>query len=576
MFPILPQVAFALLEKATGHDQKRSVIEVAIKAIEDGVKESSQDAAADIKHEVNLGYIAQILSSWLNGLPLSKLLEELRSVENTQAKEYIIRQWCRQNRENSEVTKAINLWLDVVIDDRDFVILLRSLRHISEVVVHVPLTDRRRLIARLRGPEINALDSPEEEWVRFHLSIAEGILEIDKKESITRTREVHQRICESAVDLDVKASCLSRLWVTVKKLYPEESEWISDIHVQFEEAFYPMLRGSAEQYEAAIGAILTLVEVDPMDALTLALELNMHFRRIKAVRKVLVLTLRKRSNQDLVEFIQEALSAFEKTHRDSVLVRVTSELNAREIKLALQNLETLLEYAYEIGDPTLKAQALSHLASLLHIASSDRAVVIMEEAIESWRKEEDLKLLLSVGSRLVQDVAKLDIDRAKLLYEEVQNLKFQPGSILAVGELGVIFNEILELAIRAVTRDDLEEGKQEIELLKEFIQRIPSSIIRTRLFAMLAASAYRVDRKEYADELVRTRIIQEIERMQPDFSFSHIGLEKLEGILIQKGENLVLAGQTLYKSKSDDDGLRFKTLSKYIDNRLCLIRQIGL
>ena len=352
--------------------------------------------------------------------------------------------------------------------------------------------------------------------MRFHLGVAEGIFEIDKEEAITEIKGVHQRICESVVDSDVKAFCLSRLWVTVQKLCPDEFEWISNIHTQFSETFYPMLENTAEQYEAAIETILTLVEVDPTNALTLALELNTYSRRSKAVREVLAIALRKRGEENLTAFLKDALDVLEKIFRDSALVRVASELDAREIVIDPQNTEILLEYAREISDYTLKSRALSHLSSLLSIASSDKAIPVMEEAIESWRKEEDLKVLLVYGFKLVKSLAKIDIEGAKSLCEEVQNLKFQPGSILAMGELGTIFNEILELAIRAVTRDDLDEEKQGIEHLKEFIRRIPSRTIRMRLFAMLAASAYRVDRKEYADELVRTQVIQEIERMKPD------------------------------------------------------------
>ena len=158
LFPILPETAFSILEKTMGYSQKRSVIEIAIEAIERELEKTQQNSVpANLKNEVNLGYIAQILSSWLNDIPLSKLSEELRAVENTEAREYIIRQWCRQNRENSETPKAIDMWLHTVIDDRDFVIPLRSLRHISEVVVHAPLAERRRLIARLRGQKLTHL-----------------------------------------------------------------------------------------------------------------------------------------------------------------------------------------------------------------------------------------------------------------------------------------------------------------------------------------------------------------------------------------------------------------------------------
>ncbi len=519
LLPILPDVAISLLERVIGEGERRSIVEVAIAAIEANLEERKEQEdvlSSALKSQVNLDYTTELLSSWLNDLPLSKLIEQLEPVENTKAKEYMIRQWCRQNAVSKEIVKAVDLWLDTVVGDRSFVLLLRSLRHVSEVIVEVSLAERRRLIDRLRVPGFTALDSPKEEWVRFHLNLAEALFEIDQEGARVEMRDVHNSINQSILELDVKAFCLARLWATISKVFPDDSAWISEVEAEFDEAFRSLLDNSAEQLEPLLETIQALVEVDPICALTAASELNTHLRRREAIRVVLGTTLRKRGEQNVADFIENALGQLDKGERDSALDEITSKLNARELVLASSNLDVLLKRSREISDPTLKARALSNLAGLFRNISLDEALVVMEQAVEAWRKEDDLRIRLLLGFSMVESMAKLDLDKAKQFYAEVQELKFQPGSALAIGELGPMFRETLDLAIRAITIKDLSESDQALRPLEGLILRIPSHVVRVQLFATLAASAYRAGHSQYANDLVRTNVIRRIEQMQSD------------------------------------------------------------
>lgn len=519
LLPVLPDVAFSLLERAIGAVEERSIVEAAIGAMEARLekrREQEHILSSASKDRENLGYIAELLSSWLNDLPLSELLEELRSVGSTEAKEYMIRQWCRQNAENEDIVKAIDLWLDIVVSDVNFVLLLRSLRHMSEVIVKVPLPERKRLIDRLRVPGLTALDSPKEEWIRFHLNLAEALSEIDKEDARSEIRDVHNSIFQSVLELDVKAFCLARLWATISKVFSEDSAWVSEVEAQFYEAFRRLLDDSGEQLEPVLGTIQALVEVDPICALTAASELNTHSRRREASRVVLETTLRKQGEQNVEDVIEDALVWLDKAERDFILDELISKLDAFEVVLASSNLDVLLKYSEEIADPATKARALSNLAGLFRNVSLDDALVIMEQAVEAWRKEDDLRIRLSLGFSLVESMAKLDLDKAKQLYTEVRELKFQPGSTLAVGELGPTFRETLDLAIRAITIKDLSESDQAIRSLESLILRLPSRIVRLQLLSRLAASAYRVGHSQYANDLVRSQVIHAIKRMQSD------------------------------------------------------------
>lgn len=519
LLPVLPDIAFSLLEETIGKGEERSIVEVAIGALETRLEEAQRerDSSMHARDREELGHVADLLSSWLDGLSLSRLLEELKSVENTRAREYVIRQWCRQNAESEEVGQGIDLWLDTVIEDGDCIVPLRSLRHISEVVTEVPLCDRLRLVDRLRVPAFTALDSPKQEWVRFHLNLAEALVTVDKKNARARITEVHKEVVGSSLDLDVEVFCLARVWAAISHVFPEDSQWASDVERLFDKAFRCLLGASAEQYEAVVKTLQSLIRVDPVCALTAASELNTHSRRSRAIIAVLETTLRDCGQQDLAAFIDSALEDLNKRERVFALDRVTSRLNALSSALCTSNLHRLLDYAEEITDPAIKCRILGNLAVLSADISPEQAIGIMERAISAWKEEEDLRVRLSLGFRMVEKTSELDLDRAKQLCEEVRRLRFQPGSALAIGELGPLFRETIDLAIRAVTLKDLSDSDLAVQQLEQLISRIPARVTQVHLFARLAATAYRVGLDQYAHSLVRTRVIRGIEQVRSEY-----------------------------------------------------------
>jgi len=517
LFPILPDTAFSFLEKAMGQED-RSVVEAAIGAIEANLRETQTTFYSTSKWREGWSYVAQILSSWLNGLPFLELVQELEPLSNTKAREYIIRQWCRQNKDSEDIVQAIDLWLDTVVEDRGFVIPLKNLRHISEVVITIAVDERKRLIDRLKVPASTALNSPEEEWTRLHLNLAAAQFEIDTERAHAEIDSVHKTILQSELDLDTRAFCLARVWVAVSKLFPKESLWISRVWTQFENVFRNLLDNAGEQLEPIVGTLETLVDADPMSALIAASELNTSRRRTSAIKIILRATLRKRGEEDFADLIEDALRQTDQVKRDSALVEITSELNAREVNLASSNLDVLLNYSREIADPTYKAESFSNLAMLYRHISESKARQIMEQAINAWRGENDLKIRLALGFDLVESLQKLDIEKAKQLYDEVYMLKFQPGSALATGDLGTAFAQMLDLATRAILAADLSESDQEAQRLEHLIARIASRVVRVQLFAKFAASVYRVGLTQYANNLVRSTIIPVFETEQPRWS----------------------------------------------------------
>lgn len=529
LFPILPDTAVSLLEKIVGQRESQNVIELAIETVWKSLQDQSGDTSfmRGKSRVSSMGHMVRLISSWLTDIPITRLVEEIEAVESTKAKEYMIRQWCRQNKESVDITQAIDLWLDTVIGDKKFVIPLRSLRHISEVVIKVPLSERKLLIDRLRVPGLTAIDSPREEWVRFRLNLTDALFEIDPQRAQIDIEDIYRDIIDKVTELDVKTFCLARLKSTIFKVIPGKKRLIDEVEMQFQADFDSLLKDSADQFELTRSTMQTLVDVDPDQALLLALELNTQNRKFEAIKVILRTLLLRQGENDVSDLIKNALNILQGINpfkNDISLVEVTGELRARKRLLSQPNLNVILAYSKDIENPVSKSQALGNLAVLFKDISPDDATLIMEQAIDAWRKEDNLLARLSLGFELVESASKLDLDRAKRLYEEVQQLQLQPGSALATGSLAPLFQDVLELAIRAININYLNESNQVIQSLEKLIMRLPAHKARMGLYAKLAASAYRSGHKLYADQLVRTKIIPELEQGLPSFD-SYIILE---------------------------------------------------
>jgi len=519
LFPILPDTAILLLEKVIKQTEKQDIVESAIEILSENIQEQKREEMhLAVKDKIHMGKFVRLISRRLNKLSFEKLVKELKSIENTKAKEYIIREWCRQNPENEKIVQAIFLWQNTIISDRKFVIPLRSLRHISDLIVNLSVStdDKKSLINALKIPELTSIDSPKEEWVRVRLNLSEALFEIDPKSSTVEIKEVYENVLQTMIELDEKTYCLAILLLTVSRIMPENKSFINTLEIKFQQAFDFLRKDSAYQFELTRGVIQTLVERDPNEALIVATELNTQERKIKAVLLVLHTALRTQGEADISKLIKDSLDLldeFDESQRDECLVNIIRESASRECVLARINLDTLFEFSKEIKDPTLKSVALGNLAVLYEKYSTADALKIAELSILAWKEETDLKIRLSLGYDLVESMSKIDLDRAKSFFEEVHALHLLPSSTLAAGSLGSMFKEILDLAIRCIDIKTFGNSDETIRRVEHFIQRIPAKTIKLNLYAQLAASAYRSGYNPYAEEAIRTKIIPEIRKM---------------------------------------------------------------
>ena len=505
--PILPDVAFSLLDRAMSNRERKSLFEIAIEAIEaSGKQELNCDGPNASKIETSFGDLAQVLYMWLGKQTFPQIVERVSALSTTKAKEYIVRQWCRQNIKGERIVEGVRLWYELIVNDREFPILLSSLRNMSEVVKQLPASDRPELLDRLMIPRFVVLDSPKEEWVKFRLNLADAFLDVEVAKALSEVAAVIDELAQSELEPDTRALCLARLWCSARAVFGGQAPRSVEIEKQFNAAYQNLLDNSADHFDLAIETIRTLVDVDFDTALVCAVEMNTHSRRTEALRQVVRSGVLRLGSADISQGLRVALEQLVRMQRDNFLVELTDELAQRKANLALPNLQLLREYCELMPDPSQRALVLCNLARLHQAHSSEVATDLLDHGLSAWRHENDLKLKLALGFRTVRDLTELDRERAKDLFDEVRELKRQPGAALAASGLGAFFRELLDLGIRAATIQDLEDDSA-LRSFEDLISQIPAKVIQVDLLAGVAAAAYRCGLTELGGKLVRTKIL---------------------------------------------------------------------
>lgn len=507
LMPILPDMATKILEEVIKSEDQDSIVDI---AINEDLKASSLPKTPYGSYQFTPEGLAFLFPSWIQNKTINKVLEELKP-ETTKSKEYIIRIWCRQNKNHPDIVNAINLWLDTVENDRDFIIVLRSLRHISEVLPEIPLEERKSLIERLKIPKFTSINAPKEELIRLRLNLAEAMFDIDPYLAQQEVSIIHTDIISLIIEPDEQAFCLSRLKLALYKIAPSRKDVLNIVNSQFHDAFNQMLINSAEHFTALRNTINTLVITDPEEALIISSELNTRYRRIIAFHTVLRTTLIKHGENDVSRIIKDAIdliSDIDVLQRDISLINITEELKDRSIKICQENCQVLLIEAKNMYTVGIKAQALTNIAFLYSDISIKISNDIITGALEEWRREDDLNLRLETGYQIVETIAKIDMTIARDFYTEVQSLILQPSASLVTGELGSTFIRIIEITIRSLSSKVFLESPDIVRGIEQLINRIPSKSIRMELYAKLASSAYRVEQSAFGNEITRNKIIQ--------------------------------------------------------------------
>ena len=511
ILPILPDRAYSLLANVIIEQNEQNLIDVALSAVRKNDSEiinkySETDSIRLQEQKIEFGIFTRLNTSWFKDSNLAKLIKEVENLENTKAKEFFIRQWCLQNPKHEELSYGIEYWLDTVIHDEDFSISLRSLRQLSENIKSLGEVDRRRLIDRFQVSSFASLRTPWEEWVGFHLNIAEAMYDFAPDHAIEKVNDIYSIVNTQINDYDIKLFCYARLWVTFRSFGLNDSD---NVKSNFERVLCKLLENSALQDVLLKNTQKILSGIDINYAISIADRLNTEDRRTYSKILVLINAYIKQPNKDLSLYLRQAIKDLDSYQREYLIFKLLEEISEKHIQIDDKSQKILYYQASEIENQIIKSASLIDLATIWTNNNVTKVNNILKQAQTSWEKEDDLKKKIKVGFQLVEKISNIDPNFAREFCNSVQSTLIFPGAELAIGTLGIMYFSSIMLAIRSLDIN-LINDQDYIERLFQYIERLPTALIQNELYTQLAARIYNIGLHPKANDIVEQKILKNL------------------------------------------------------------------
>jgi len=504
---LFPDKAMSLIDSIVG-DQ--NIVDAAITTNNSEINEVPTNSFLGENIDRQLIETYNLTPTWLKKFNLANLIKEVEGLKSTKTKEYLIRQWCEQKEKDEELPFGIEFWLDTVITDENFIISLRSLRKISDLLTNLHISDRRRIIKRLQISSIASLRSPWQEWVGFHLNVAEATYEFDKDYAKEEIEEIYQVINTQIDDLDIKVFCYAKLWGTCKNLNFINDQ---DIKNNLERVLSDLLRDSALQDEILLKTIMIIANIDIDYSLEIGDRLNTEERRKLAKKTALIKGYTKQPQKDFSSQLRKFINDLDYYDEEIFIFDFIDEISKRELTIDNESQRLLLVKARVIKNQIKKSITLVKLASIWSREDIIKIPNILREAEESWTNENDLKKKIIYGYMLVEKIAKIDLNYARNFYKNIQSTQLYAGAELAVGGLGTIFTHSLDLAIRSLDGFIILD-KENIDNICDQIIKLPNTILQHQLYAQLAGKLFKIGNNQIAGEIVQDKILQNLAKVE--------------------------------------------------------------
>lgn len=508
LFPILPDAAIDLIDQLDNKQWQTDLNQTDSEARFAERNVETDSSLVESTYQSN--NFSRIKTKWLGSVPIPELEQRVKNIQKTKAKDQYIRFWLRDNPDCEFSYKAVELWVDIIVSDQNYVFNLSSLREVTKILHDLEAVHQKHLIDRLENPKLTSLRAPLEEWIQISLNLVEIRFLFDKKKAIDEICNIYINEISDLPELDVKTFCLAKLLSTLHKLGIIDEQIFKTIDNDFHKSFYELCDVSAEQYDILENTLTTIASFDPDAALVMASELNTERRKFKAKLTILREVLQNQGESNQTPRIEDCLAEVPKSLHDQMLAAIVFELKLDDAGLMESNLDSLHKHVQSIANIAMRSITLASLAILYKGCSSNKHASIILESIEAWEQVSQLRIRLVLGYDLVQIIAEHDLEKAQTLFDKNQELQSLPGASLASGTLNSIYSKTLNLIIRSISPKHVNELPEIITSIDRAIAATNSIYAQIRFYSNLASTLYRAQRKSEADEIVRTKILPKL------------------------------------------------------------------
>jgi hypothetical protein len=497
----------------------RLSVDVALRAKQDraGMSSISETLQQKIK-DPTLKEFSTTVSVYLGNYSVSDIQNEVLKLAGPSEKLFLLRLWCVNAHEKKDSADIIEYALRLAVSTTEYTPTAKHLREIATPLPDIADSEKVSKIIAILDSQKAVIQKlgPTQDYVQLQLLIAIAEAKTSLDTASSRLQEIYIHVA-GLKDLEVKASCMSRLRAVLHSIDPENN--LADIPIiamvveeEFEKQIVDLLRTTADHLKTTRNILEVLATSLPELGLKVADALNEETRRDRAKRVLVDSALDQPFRKIPLQLLEKIVQGIADDQiREKAIERILARAEvAKEnvIKTRATELVPHIKSAMRISNAGIRCRALASSVAVLSRIADPVLSVLLQEVCSSleaawWSKEdgiEKLDLAFGIASTLAPHMRAEAIKYLK----RGQELKRDPQ--LDCGRRTYIAT--LRLAIRAFSGlfHSRLETEEEFQDVSTAIGRIPAIVSRIKIWTDMALRFCKADRKDDARKVVNERI----------------------------------------------------------------------
>jgi hypothetical protein len=519
-----PDLAIQLVQASTAGSQADEVPDLALARFSlsmigaTAATERQQDALTALRKELQnprLKSFSATFSVLFGNYSADEVIAEVKDITGAENQISLLRQWCRENRDNKDAARVVNYALDLVIKATDYSPNARVYREIATPLPGIEgVASLRELVSRFNGQRGTTLRlGSTVEHVRFDMLLARAEWKYDRAASTNRLTDTYLSVSDIA-DASVRTACYAHLYSTLRLLDPRqeceaELKLHSSTRKELESGLQSLLSKTARQFQVTEHVIKTLAKIDVEWAAELAQKLNTHDRRDRALEAVITSRSKsKLTTEQTIHLLDLQSKISSVAAADDALLEILYAIAADSARPKPDvDASRLLEHIELIRHAGQRCRAYSLLIAILQArGETDEIDAVYTRLRDTWEAIDLSWFKVETAYNIISALAEHSKERAKAILNKVefarQELRMTDRATANSYWL------CLKLVIRAFSgllakRNAAEQDYKNVETL---IAQIPSCGARAQLFSELAVAYFLRGRSDEGSAVVTDKV----------------------------------------------------------------------
>lgn len=456
---------------------------------------------------------------------LEEIIEKIKELESTSQKLFLIRNWILNNKKDKNISKIIDLGIDLVIDKsdkyvpkaNDFKIFAIPLPNIEDKTKATELIDKieQQILAIEFASSINDI-------LFIKLLIAQCVCNFDFEEGEKKLSSIYDEI-QLISDLALKGTCLAiyaNSATKIKNKFPErEVEIYADsARDDIKNSIDNILNQTAEHFEIVQGIITNLVQIYPYTVIEICQKLNKSIDRDNAYLESLSTYLRKSLGSidtSIVDDFLESITDLDirKLALFEIFQRIENGGKEQKIPSTLHKYFALVD---DILDNESKCSLYVSIISILEKEALDISAV-SAKLKGNWHELETSASKIELGFEIAFKASFLEHkDLGRYFLRKARSEKENPLLLLDSPNTAAIFFLSIELAIKLFAGLVLKgiATEKDLLILEPIINSLPSETQQLQLWSSLALKIAPKATENLPRIIIQTYIISKLSKIK--------------------------------------------------------------